>query len=444
MSSETIFSPRVRIACVPGDQPSFEALTKSFRLAGFEVAKPDTSLGADIGLIDLRKQGVSARKAKAIASALRRKSPESPLVFLVDPTCEVSAPSALKRFGEVIPAHNEVDHVTVRCREIIRLRNIAEETGERLKSLATLNRLVEFPVVTTTNTQARILIAGRPGPAAIAAVNAVNAVAGKATCVLNAGQAMRALEHDDFDCAIFLPTAENDPMLAFIRTLRRHPKHAHLSIIQIADHPADLSNYARKGARDFVLAQQISVELASRAQLASRRARLLRSMRKFLKSCKGEGIRDARSGAFTSLFLTEHGNRICARADQTGRALSITLVSLSDADDQASTARTLNHAARLINRVTRAEDMVARISRKKFIILSPATNVEDAEKIGLRISGVIANTAFRNERTQKPYAVNVFTKSYSRARGMCIEECVAAGLKDIDAAATPPRRLFPL
>ncbi len=440
MNSDTIFSPRAQIACVLGEASALEALTTAFHRAGFAIAKPDAGISADIGLIDLRNQAVSPRKAKTIAGALRRKSPESPLVFLVDPSLDAAVRSALRRFGEVIPAHDQLDHVVVRCREILRLRNIAEETGERLKSLATLNRLVEFPVITTTNAQTRILIAGAPGPAAIAAVNAVGAIAGDATCVLNAGQAMRALEHDDFDCAIFLPTAENDPMLAFIRTLRRHPKHAHLAIIQIAEHPADLANYARKGARDFALAQQISVELASKAQLASRRARLMRSMRRFLNSCKGEGIRDASSGAFTSLFLTEHANRVCARADQTGRALSLTLASLSDPHGQASTTQTLNHAARLINRVTRAEDMVARISRKKFIILSPATNVEDATKIGLRISGVLSNTAFRNERTQKPYAIDVVTKSYSRTRGMCIEECVAAGLKAMDGAATPRRR----
>ncbi len=443
MTSETIISPRAQIACVAGDEAAFETLTTAFHRAGFAVARPGAGMSADIGLIDLRKQAVSARKAKTIASALRRKSPESPLVFVVDPALDATVRTALRRFGEVIPAQDLLDHVVVRCREILRLRNIAEETGERLKSLATLNRLVEFPVITTTSAQTRILIAGAPGPAAMAAVNAVGAIAGDATCVLNAGQAMRALEHDDFDCAIFLPTAQNDPMLAFVRTLRRHPKHAHLAIIQIADHPADLATYARKGARDFVLAEQIAAELAAKTQLASRRARLLRSMRKFLNSCKGEGIRDASSGAFTSLFLTEHANRICARADQTGRAMSLTIASLSDADDQASTARTLNHAARLINRVTRAEDLVARISRKKFIILSPATHVEDATKIGLRISGVLANTAFRNQRTDKPYAIDVVTKSYARAPGLCIEECVAAGLKDIDGVATPPRRRSP-
>ncbi|NOX83869.1 MAG: diguanylate cyclase [Alphaproteobacteria bacterium] len=443
MTSETIISPRAQIACVAGDEAAFEALTTAFHQAGFAIARPDAGMSADVGLIDLRRQAVSPRKAKTIAGALRRKSPESPLVFVVDPTLDAAVRTALRRFGEVIPAQDQLGHIVVRCREIIRLRNIAEETGERLKSLATLNRLVEFPVITTTSTQTRILIAGAPGPAAMAAVSAVSAIAGDATCVLNASQAMRALEHDDFDCAIFLPTAENDPMLAFVRTLRRHPKHAHLAIIQIADHPADLATYARKGARDFVLAEQIAVELAAKTQLASRRARLLRSMRKFLNSCKGEGIRDASSGAFTSLFLTEHANRICARADQTGRAMSLTIASLSDADGQASTARTLNHAARLINRVTRAEDLVARISRKKFIILSPATSVEDAKKIGLRISGVLANTAFRNQRTDKPYAIDVITKSYARPRGLCIEECVAAGLKDIDGVSIPPRRRSP-
>ncbi len=434
MKSDFLFSPRARIACFSGDGQSFEALTTSFRRAGFSVAKSDAGLPVDLGLIDLRKKPVSARKAKTIASVLRRKSPESPLVFLVDPALDAPAKAALKRFGEIIPAHDDIDHALVRCKEMLRLRNLAEETGERLKSLATLNRLVELPIIATSDAHARILIAGTPGPAAITAVNAVGAIAENCTCVLTAGQAMRALEHDEFDCAIFLPTPENDPMLAFIRTLRRHPKHAHMAVIQIADHPVDLSTYARKGARDFILSDQISSELPSKAQIASRRARLVRSMRKFLNSCRGDSIRDARSGAFTSLFLTEHGNRLCARADQTGRPFSLGLVHLNPERGAGPGAQrnALAQAARMINRVTRAEDLVARISTDKFVILNAATQVDDAVNAARRIEGVVSNTAFRNSEDTQPFSVGVTTEFVARAHGASIEETVALAMRRLD------------
>jgi len=438
MNNDYVFSPRARIACFSGDEQSFEALTTSFERAGFDVAKPDAGKPADLGLIDLRKRPVPARKAKTIASVLRRKSPESPLVFLVDPALDAPAKAALKRFGEIIPAHNDVDHALVRCKEILRLRNIAEETGERLKSLATLNRLVEFPLIATSEARARVLIAGAPDPAAIAAVNAVGAIAEDCICVLTAGQAMRALEYGEFDCAIFLPTPENDPMLAFIRTLRRHPRHAHMAVIQIADHSVDLSNYARKGARDFILSEQISTELGPKAQVVSRRARLLRSMSTFLRSCRGDNIRDASSGAFTSAFLSEHGARLCGRADQTGRPLSLGLVRLNPERGAGTGAQrnALVQAARMINRITRAEDLVARISADKFVVLTAATQVDDAINAARRIEGVLSNTAFRNGKDAPPFSVGVTTEFVARAPGASIEETVALAMRRLDHASS--------
>ena len=360
---------------------------------------------------------------------LRRKSPDASVVFLVAPSLNVMVRTALKRYGEVVPAYDDVDHVLTRCKEIIRLRNVAEETGERLKSLSTLNRLVDFPMPTAIDARPRVLIAGAPGTAGLSALNAASSIAEQCFCVLTPSQAMRALEHEDFDCVVFTPTEENDPMLALGRTFRRHPRHSHLALIQLAEHSADLSNYARKGARDFVLTGHIQSELPGKIQIASRRARLMQSMRKFLNSCTGEAIRDQRSGVFTSLFLTEHGNRLCARAEQTGRRLSLTLIKLSRNEHDHYDNQSLHHIARMINCVTRAEDMAARIARDKFLLLSPSTTLEDAQKIGVRVSGVLSNTAFRTKHSPTPIAISTSTYSHQHRYGARIEEEVAHVIK---------------
>ncbi len=442
MNSDLLSTPRARVACYPGDKKSFEKLTISFNSAGFHIAKPDAATPADIGLIDLRKSLVSTRKAKTIAAVLRRKSPESSVIFLVSHDMENQAQASLRRFGEVILAGENTDHVLVRCKEIIRLRNLAEETGERLKSLAALSRLADFPLVITSKNPARILIAGQPGPSAIAAINAVTQIAEECVCVLTAGQAMRAMEHYYFDCAIFLPVSENDPLLAFGKTLRRHPRFGSMAIIQLADSMEDFPVYARKGAREFMLTEQIPSELKAKTQLSARRARLQKSMRQFLRSCTGDTIRDASSGAFTSLFLTEHGNRLCARTDHTGRPLSLTLIKFTDQDRSMLSGEMLSQAARLINRITRAEDLVARIARNKFAILSAATQAVDAEKIGRRISGVLSSTAFRSKKNQTPYSAMIDTITTRREEGASIEETVAAAIKQMrtESVLTPRQR----
>ena len=417
---------RARIACITDGPTLCQELTTNFKSAGYLVETPDQSSYADLGLVDLRGASVTARKAKALATALRRKSPESTILFLVDPCVDIKVRSTLRRHGEVISAKASLDHALVRCRQLIRLRNIAEETGERLKSLATLNRLVEFPIIEASKQRLRILIAGAPCAAGIMAMNALKSIDGDFDCVLTAGQAMRALDHHHFDCTLFLPMEENDPLLALKRALRRHPKHAGMAIIQIADEVSDFQVYAKRGACDFILSTHLTADLGTRVQLSARRAHLTSSMQNFLRSCAGDGVCDSASGVFTTAFLTEHGARLCARADQADRALSFMLVKLTSSDITAKSGRrVLHHSARLINRITRAEDMVARIAPDKFVIASAATQLSDAQKIGLRIEGVLSSTAF-GAREEKPYGVQAHTTVLSRKPGASIEECVAA------------------
>ena len=334
---------------------------------------------------------------------------------------------------------------------MLRLRNIAEETGERLKSLAALSRLVEFPSIATSDAQPRILIAGHPGAAALSVLNAVNPIAEQSVCVLSIGQAMRALDHGAFDCAVFLPTGENDPLFSLARALRRHPKHGAVPIIHIADDPTMAAQFASKGAREFTLSDHVPDDLAGRVQLLARRARLTRTMRGFLQACAGEGVRDGPSGAFTSTFMAEHGARLCARADQTSRPMSIVISQLSvegsDKKNLEPGRRALHQATRLINRVTRAEDVVARIGPNTFLVLMPSTNEKAALDVALRIEGVLESTVFRGAFDGELFAVRAKSAACDRPHGLCIEETIALALQRLrladSSSAKKPRRRFP-
>lgn len=444
MNIDAVNTPRARIGCVSSDGKSLEALTLAFERAGFALAAPGAG-PSDLSLVDLRDKHVSSKKAKALAGVLRQKSPESSIFFLVDPSLDAGGRAALKRFGEVIPAVGELDHVIERCRRMIRLRNIAEEAGERLKTLAALNRLAEFPPIAASDKAIDVLIAGAPGPGAMTALAAAGEVAGRCVCVLSAGQTLRALEHDEFDCAVFLPAQDNDPLYSVTRTMRRHPKYADLPIIHVAENETKLKLLALRGANDFMLRRHLANDLAPRLQIAARRARLLRAMRTFLRACNGDNVRDPASGAFTSVFLAEHGARLCARADQTGRPFSIALIRLfaAPSKERAPGRKALHQAARLINRVTRAEDLTARIGPDTFIVLCPATQAEDARRMALRIEGVLSNTVFHSANEEALYAVNVETAVCARAPGAAIEEAVADVIKaaqDQRAVTQPLRR----
>ena len=450
MNTDFETAPRARIVCICSDDKSLSELTKPFRNAGFLLESADTARNADVAVIDLRGQSITSKKAISIAALLRRRSPECSLFFIVDPKLESSDRGALRRHGETISIGDSAAPLIERCREIIRLRNIAEETGERLKSLAALNRLVEFPPIATSNSAPRVLVAGDPGPDALSAINAVASVAENCVCVLTVGQAMRAIDHQIFDCAIFIPSAENDPLFSLARALRRHPKHSTLPILFSAKNTNEAALYTAKGAKEFIPSAHMATDLPGKIQRLTRRARLMRTMRSFLNACNGESVRDGQSGAFTSTFLTEHGARLFARADQTDRPMSLVVAHLNMRDEEGEAEpgrRALHQATRLMRRVTRAEDIVARISPETFLIMLPATNEDCAELVSLRIKGVLENSVFRGSEESALYGAVLRATAFTRLQGMCMEETIAMALKKLntineDAATAPPQR-FP-
>ncbi len=429
--------PKARIVYVGGPAEARETLTESFAAAGFAlVPHEDVAAGGtgrcDISLIDLRGARLSSRKAQSIANVLRRTSPESAILIIIDPYIDDTARKALRRHGELVTMLTRPDALIERCRQILRLRNVAEEAGERLKSLATVNRLNEFPPISAPASPLHVLIAGEAGPTALAAVNALQPIAEQCVCVFSAGQALRAIENARFDAAVFLPSRDNDPLMSLARSLRRHPKHASMPIIFPLGDPDAAADYARRGAADFMMNAHVAADLAAKTQVAARRARLLKSMRGFLNACEGDGVRDPGSGAFTATFLSEHGARLCARADQSGRRMALIALKIEmDAREAAGGEpgrRALHQAARLINRVTRAEDVVARVGTDIFMVLAPATTEEDARKAALRIQGVLENTVFRSNDEKLLYGVSIETAACARPEGVCVEESVALAL----------------
>ena len=436
---------RALIACANTSDPNFKELTKAFASAGLRALPASKSQFADVGLIDLRSRALNARERQKVIAALRRNSPSISILFLVSPTMAASSRSELRQQGEFVITEDQLAHVVTRIKEIIRLRNFVEETGERLKTLATLGRLVEFPTIETRDDPKKILIVGSPSPLTIAAFNKVRSVAEHAYFVLSAGQVLRALERDHFDCIVVLPLATSAPTYSALRAIQRHPQYAHIVVIYIGDAIDEICDFTRKGAREFLLSDQIDQDLAPRINLAIRRARLTKSMRTFLSTCTGENIRDKASGAFTARFLTEHGARIFERADQTRCPLSLIYIVLqNEADASAPSRKALQSATRLINRVIRAEDIAARVAPGKYVILTPATRRGDALAIAKRVKGIVANSAFHKSGSTTPETLTARTSAVERLSGQSVEEVLAAAIKTLGAGTTKtPRQQSP-
>ena len=186
---------------------------------------------------------------------------------------------------------------------------------------------------------------------------------------------------------------------------------------------------------DAILLDQVVDDLEPRLAVMARRARLMAAMRRFLSACAGDNIRDRMSGAFTPAFFGQHGARIFARGAQVGRIdllLALRLAPLTALETGG--ARLLVEAARLVNRVTRAEDCVGRLSGDTFVALLAATSKTDASIAARRIEGVIANTMFRSRSGDAPFGVAAATAVVERADNAGLEETLAAALAKLNAS----------
>ena len=448
MTVNTDQRTRARIACVNAGAAPAPALTDICAKTGYRIYPTLAVDGIDVALVDFRGGQINARRASTAAEAVRRKSPETSLLFLVDPATNAGEYAMLRRFGDVVPVDRDVEHAARRIREILRLRNVAEEAGERLKSLTAINRAVDFPVIATDASPPRVLIVGPPGPAAMDAINAVSTTADYCACVLTAGQAMRAFEHKAFDIAVFLPAGDGGAIPALTRALRRHPKLSRTALMQIGENADELASAARRGgASDFLLRSHVSAALGPRLSVIARRTRLMNAMRGFLRACAGDGVRDRASGVFTPTFLGQHGARLAGRANHTGRPLSLILIRLADQSDgqRENGRRALHQGARLLGRVTRAEDMVARVAPGLFAVLCSATNATDANRVAMRIDGVLSNTAFQRDTAGAPRALDIGVAVAEHEIGAGISETISAGLRQLPEGkkSTSPRRQSP-
>lgn len=424
-------TPRARIA-IHGDHGDASACIAA---AGYGIVA--ASAPADLHVIDLRVGDMNARAARQKAAEMRRVSPECGIVYLAPAALGAAERAHLRRSGDLAFDEAGFSGLARVCRNRIRIRNIAEEAGERLKSLAALTRVSEFPPIETSPAPPSVLLAGFPGPLALTAISAASEAAPRCDAALSAGQAMRALESGLYDCAVFMPRAAGDPLLGLARAMRRHRCFQDTPVIVTSTGAPGSLGLEPPSNAELMLADHVAHDLPARLVLLTRRARLLAAMRRFLSHCAGDGVRDRISGAFTPLFFGQHAERLFSRADHVGRPASLVGVRLAAAgqgDLDIGGVRVLTEAARLINRVTRAEDCVGRIASDTFVVLMSATNRADAEGAARRIEGVIANTMFRARAGKKLFAVAAAAAACERSPGLHVEEALAGALSRLNAA----------
>lgn len=400
------------------------AFADAARAARYEIV--DSGTAPDIAIADLYGADADSPAAADAVAAARRLGARAGVLIAADAAATSEQRRRLARLGEPVFLRTSVEPLIGAVRERLRLAGLAEETGDRLKSLVADGRAVNFSAPHPKES-GPVLIAGKPSPAALAASNAIRASDRSPVLVFTAGQAMRALDHGRFDGAVFIPADENDLLIALARALRRHREHRRLPVIILSGDEDLLDRRAAKDGLEAMAAARAGDDLARRLETMSRRADMSAAMRAFLRSPDGNG--GNRIAASARLFA-HHAIRAGRSADEAGRALSFIALSQSTktGGEAAAAARGLmDEALRTAARLVRAEDMIARLTSTTLVVMLRGTRGTDADRVCRRLEGVI--TGVQPRATSEQWSVRA--SAVERAPGMELERVVAALVADL-------------
>ncbi|MDZ7627458.1 MAG: hypothetical protein U5J99_03490 [Parvularculaceae bacterium] len=392
----------------------------NYRLAEASGPRPD------IAIVDLLNADPAGATAADAVAAARRLGAQAGVLIAASAACGAEDRRRLPRLGETIFIRTSLDPLIGAVRERLRVAALADETGDRLKTLIADGRPVAFAPAPPRREDYSVLIAGKPSPIALAASNAVAGMAKTSASVFSAGQAMRALDHGAFQGAVFIPASENDLLIALARALRRHREHRRLPVIIVSDDDDLLDRRAAKDGLETMSAARIGEDLGPRLETITRRASMAATMRSFLRSAEGNGGAVAASPR----LFAQHAVRCLQRADEAGRAISFVALSLSPKRECVSAADTraaIDEALRTAARLVRAEDMIARLTATTLVVMLRGTVAADAERVARRLEGVIAGTQSRASLDQ----ADVHAAALERATGVEIERVIAGLVSEL-------------
>lgn len=408
---------RARLAWIGANgRPVPPAFAEAARYACYEIVEP--SARADIAIVDLYGVDPGAPASVEAVSAARRQAPGAGLLIAADASAPSEQRRKYDRYGEPVFLRTSVEPLIGAIRERLRLASLADETGDRLKSLVADGHSVSFAAPASVD-GGQVLIAGKPSPLALAAANALRATGRPCVCVFTAGQAMRALDHDRFAGAVFIPADENDLLIALARALRRHREHRRLPVITLSADEDLLDRRAAKDGLEAMVASRVNDDLSRRLDTMMRRAAMAAAMRAFLRSPAGTG--GAGVAASARLFA-QHATRAGRRADETGRAVSFVALAMTPKTGREAPARaSVEEALRTAARLVRAEDMIAKLTTTTIIIMLRGVTGSDAERVARRLEGVVTGVQPRATLD----LLDVSASAIERAPGLELERVIA-------------------
>lgn len=408
-----------------------------------------TKRPVDIILVDCRGEDFNYNFDPAFLDDLRKQSLESVFMFLTDLSVPATLRQKVKKYGSICATGQHLELLSIRLGRLLDSLALADECGERLKTLLLLTKgNSDTGGLRTSSKKLCVLIAGTPSPLSLRAMKSLDQKDIKLYAAITIPQTIRYLEEHSFDCLVLLPGQKTASHISLIKLLRRNGRTQKLPILVMHDHMA-LSDepekinakYLYQGA-DLILDSHDSDQPLVREVAAfSRRSRLTKSMQQFLrKSIKTDN--DNRKFSCTIPFFETHLARQCASAQKSGKPLCLSAFRLRALSGHAVSSHMQTQALSYIDLIAQDIDLVTAAQHDIVLISHPFTTPSEAQKISTRIKSVLQDISFKGgkksgHKTRLVVAHNTVLLNQTEMPEQLITRALQNLIEDMPSQDTP-------
>lgn len=378
----------------------------------------------DVIIADCRAETFDHAPVCARFAALRRNHPESVFLILIDPDLGWDSRMALKRYGTLCPVGERADLIVPRLDRLLENLTLADECGERLKTLSSLNRSAGGGSILETNSKPlQVLMAGAPSPVTLRAMRSMKEGGFDVVAAMSVAQTARYLESDRFDCLVVLPGNRVATYTGLVKMLRRNDRTRTLPILVIPERADQRgrttgTRFMAQGADTILTAEDAEQALNSEVTAFARRNRLTASMKQFLrKAASVDGTGQSLVSDLT--FFERHLHRLCDRADNASKPLCLSAFKLTHADGSRLSQRLFDQAIAYAQMIIRETDLIAAVRQDIFLVSQPGLIASEAARRQANIADVLQEIAFESDNGagSERLALSTSTVQYAPGEG---------------------------
>ena len=248
----------------------------------------------------------------------------------------------------------------------------------------------------------------------------------------NETEAVERLEHFDADCVIIAAVLLPDAVVNLCQRLRADARRFHLPVEVVTD-----SGSYEAGARldrhnvEIIDRPWTDALLRARVEGAVRQHRFRRAMVAKFSAARPAGSVDGLTGLFNADFLMRHLESQITEAGLHRRNLTVGMLTVAAMEllqrriGETLSNNLLHQVGLVIGRLVRAEDLAARTTGGKFVLVFPDTSVEAASHAARRLADVVECTEFGVGDGEEPLRVGFHLGLAAMTPGDTAESLIA-------------------